>query len=190
MKKSAVRSCKAWLLGICLVAASPLAIGHGAPDISSQPEGLIKIRITSVPDRDAINALILDAPRPGILLSYQGEDPITVLGSNNEPMLRFSRTSVEANSASPTWQALPNVKATNSVRTNLDGVADEHWVTLSNSGSFGWLDPRLAVAAEHREHDSGSGWSIPIRTLNDGVKQLRGRAIFEKVELAARHRSQ
>lgn len=69
---------------LALLSAPGLAGGHGAPEVDEVPEGFVKASITSQPDIQGLRALILDAPRPGIMLRYEGDDRLTVLGTEGE----------------------------------------------------------------------------------------------------------
>lgn len=176
------------LLGVFLALSAPPAFGHGAPVLAGQPERVLTTSITSVPDTSSITALILDAPRPGILLNYRGNSTITVLGRDNEAMLRFSREKVEANTTSPTWQSLPNTERPERGLTNASSVAsDAQWVTVSDSSRFGWLDPRLTQGTQSHEFNSDFSWTIPIRTTDDKTTRIQGRGTFEALELTTNH---
>ena len=149
------------LFGLVSLSVSGLAGAHGAPDADNIPSGVVKASITEQPGIPGLSTLILDAPRPGIMLSYRGEEPITILGTEGEEFLRFSQNRVEAYTGSASWQALPKAS---------QGVADAEsesgtWVTLSNSGSFGWLDPRLnALQDAHGDAGEFAQWRIPVKS--------------------------
>ena len=144
---------------------------HGAPDAGGTPSEIVQARITKQPNIQGLNAMILDAPRPGILLSYRGDTPLTVLGTQDEAFLRFTGKTVMVNTDSPSWQALPNAPA-------LLGTPSEErdrWATLSQSTSFGWLDPRLAAMENmhHREPEHQS-WSITLQTASGETAMITG----------------
>jgi hypothetical protein len=153
------------LFGLAFLSAPGLAGAHGAPDVEGVPEGIVKARITQQPDIPGLSAIILDAPRPGILLRYQGEETLTVLGTEGEDFLTFSQTDVTANPDSPSWQALPNVAAD---AENADPIP------LSGSGSFGWLDPRLNALADVHNAGNGQDWKIRIRTASGDMTDIGG----------------
>ena len=72
------------LFGLLPLMASAPAGAHGAPDAEGAPSEIVQARITKQPNIQGLNAMILDAPRPGILLSYRGDTPLTVLGTQDE----------------------------------------------------------------------------------------------------------
>ncbi|SNC77136.1 hypothetical protein SAMN04487881_3809 [Marinobacter sp. es.048] len=153
-----------------LMASGP-AGAHGAPDAEGAPSEIVQARITAQPNIQGLNAMILDAPRPGILLSYRGDTPLTVLGTQNEAFLRFTGKSVMVNTDSPSWRALPNAQ-------NLPGRIDDgsgEWAILSQSASFGWLDPRLeATESMHHHGKELQGWSIILKTASGETATIDG----------------
>ncbi len=165
------------LFGLVSLAVSGPAGAHGAPDADNVPAGVIKASITEQPDIAGLNTLILDAPRPGIMVSYRGQEPITLLDSNGEDFLRFSRHRVEAHTGSTSWQLLPNAPEALKAAS---GTGD--WVTLSNSGSFGWLDPRLnALEGAHGDAGEFARWRIPVRSASGSaaVQHIGGELTFK-----------
>lgn len=161
------------LFGLVSLSVAGLAEGHGAPTVDGAPPDIIEARITHQPDVPGFRAMILEGPRPGILMHYQGSETLTVLGTDGEPFLRFTGTSVMANPESPGWQSLPNGPALQSVREAGDRGKD--WVAMSRSGSFGWLDPRLYPS--HRSFNSTEGplnWSITLRTASGDIETIGG----------------
>ncbi|WP_273428911.1 hypothetical protein [Marinobacter sp.] len=148
------------LFGLVSLSVSGLAGAHGAPDADNIPSGVVKASITEQPGIPGLSTLILDAPRPGVMLSYRGEEPITILGTDGEAFLKFNQNRVEAYTGSASWQALPSAP---------QGVADAAsetgtWVIVSNSGSFGWLDPRLnALQDAHGDAGEFAQWRIPVK---------------------------
>ena len=154
------------LFGLVSLSASGLAGAHGAPDADNIPPGVVKASITEQPEIPGLSALILDAPRPGIMVSYRGEQPIILLGSNGEAFLRFSQNRVEGHTGSPSWQALPNAPQAVTATEPNSGP----WVTLSDSGSFGWLDPRLnALEGAHGDAGEHARWRIPVQTTAESA---------------------
>lgn len=153
------------LFGLAPLSAPGLAGAHGAPDVEGAPAGIVKARITHQPDIPGLSAIILDAPRPGIMLRYSGNETLTVLGTEDEDFLTFSRTEVTANPESPSWQGLPN---------NLAEPDHPSRVELSQTGSFGWLDPRLNAFEDARQTGSPRDWVIRIRTNDGGVTHIGG----------------
>ncbi|WP_417531579.1 hypothetical protein [Marinobacter lipolyticus] len=168
--------------GMLLLSASGLAGAHGAPEVDEVPEGFVKASITSQPDIQGLRALILDAPRPAILLRYQGDDSVTVLGTEGEKFLRFSRDAVEVNVASPSWKDLPNApKLPENEATQSDQSDQPTWTTLSQSGSFGWLDPRLNEPHNGDHLNGPRPWSIGIETAEGITDHIRGELIFKPI---------
>lgn len=168
------------LFGLACLSASGLAGAHGALELDDVPEGFVKASITARPDIQGLSSLILSAPRPGIMLRYNGEQPLTVLGVEGEAFLQFTRTGVSVNTTSPSWEASndkPPASASGAAAS--DTSTDPTWVTLSDSGSFSWLDPRLNTLADvNHEADTPKGWTIDVRKADGKVDQIRGTLMF------------
>jgi hypothetical protein len=165
------------LVALCLISlsVSGMAGAHGAPEADNIPAGVVKAIVTQQPSIAGLSAIILDAPRPGILLRYDGKEPITILGQDDEAFLRFTRTKVEGNTSSRSWRALPNIP---------QGLVGElgSWVTLSNSGTYGWLDPRLDVLHDaHNESVEPVKWSILIKENDGSVDRISGHLVYKKL---------
>ncbi|MHA7809925.1 MAG: hypothetical protein ACX933_08975 [Marinobacter adhaerens] len=157
--------------GLLPLMASAPAGAHGAPDAEGAPSEIVQARITEQANIQGLNAMILDAPRPGILLSYRGDTPLTVLGTQDEEFLRFTGKVVMVNPDSPSWLALPNAP-------NLSGTIDDDngkWAILSRSASFGWLDPRLeAMEGTHHQGEALQNWSITLQTASGKTSTIDG----------------
>lgn len=169
------------LFGLACLSAPGLAGAHGALELDDVPEGFVKASITDRSAIEGLNAMILSAPRPGIMLRYSGEQPITVLGMQGEAFLLFSRTGVSVNSNSPSWAAL-NAGATPVAKSSTasDSSKEPSWVTLSESGSFSWLDPRLnAMKDRHHGGDTSKQWSIPLMRADGKTDQISGMLTYQ-----------
>lgn len=159
------------LFGLLPLMASAPAGAHGAPDAEGAPSEIVQARITMQPNIQGLNAMILDAPRPGILLSYRGETPLTVLGTQDEAFLRFTGKTVMVNPDSPSWRALPNAPALSGTL----GEENDRWAILSRSSSFGWLDPRLeATEGIHHQGKGLQNWSITLQTASGETATIDG----------------
>ncbi len=168
------------LFGLVSLSASGLAGAHGAPDVDNIPSSITKATITERPDLPGLSALILDAPTPGILISYKGEQPLTVLDSEGEAFLRFSSNQVEVNPDSSAWQSMPDSQKT---RVEIDVAKEkgQSWVPLSNSGTFGWMDPRLSTP-EHL--DGPVTWRIPVRQSSGQLSYIEGNLRSKEISTA------
>lgn len=168
------------LFGLACLSAPGLADAHGALEVENVPEGFVKASITERPDIQGLSSVILSAPRPGIMLRYNGEEPLTVLGTDGEAFLRFTRMGVSVNTASPSWEASNESPTASASAGNASESSEEPtWVTLSDSGSFSWLDPRLNTLADvHHDTDSRKEWAIGVRQANGDVEHISGTLMF------------
>lgn len=171
------------LSGMLLLSASGLAGAHGAPEVDEVPEGFVSASIVSQPDIEGLSALILDAPQPGIMLRYKGDDQLTVLGIEGEKFLRFTSDGVEVNVASTSWQRLPDAPKLSANAATRSGPSGQvSWTTLSQSGSFGWLDPRLSERQGGDHKNDPHAWSIAIETAEGSTEPIRGELTFKPIQ--------
>lgn len=135
--------------------------GHGAGAVEKVPPGIVQARLEEMPALRSLNAMLLEGVRQGVMLSWHGEQPLVVLGQRGEPMLRFSARGVEANAGSVTWQKLQGQA------TGLGG--HERWQPVSQSRSYGWMDPRLTPANVQLSPSPGAlgQWRIPVQTAGE-----------------------
>jgi len=153
----------------CLVTTlgllSPGAVvAHGGPDISELPQGVVKASLTDPADIRGLHLTILDAPVPALLLRYEGSGTLHVPGSDGGPFLRFQRDRVEAHTDSPSWHAAATAAG------KPTGTDRGHWQTVSGSGSFGWVDSRVAEAVRHAGADGKPvTWRIPVALENSST---------------------
>lgn len=112
--------------------------------------------------------------RPGLFLSYRGDSPLTLMGEQNEPFLRFSPQGVEANRHSPTWALVAPAGSPSFVESSDDAKA--LWAKVSGGGSFGWIEPRAAYTDTVDDPSSPAvvkRWQIPIR-VGDSSSRIEG----------------
>ncbi len=142
-------------------------MAHQPPGAEGAPEGILRASIVHEGGVDAMQVMILDAPQPAIMLSYRGEETLTVLDSDNQPFLRFHGDRVEASTQSRHWQTLPQSKGS-------EPGSETSWVRVSGSGSFGWVDPRLTAHTEGRP-DQTTDWRIPVKPEASDSTAITGR---------------
>ncbi len=172
------------LFGLACLSASGLAGAHGALELDDVPEGFVKATITDRSNIQGLNAMILSAPRPGIMLRYRGEEPLTVLGMEGEAFLLFSQDGVSVNTRSPSWEASDASSKPVAPPPAVDDAGEQPaWVSLSDSGNFSWLDPRLNTMADvHHSVDTQQEWSIALQGPNGEVDHISGKLMFEAYE--------
>lgn len=115
---------------------------------------------------EAITVKPLVGKKPGLFIRNTGSEPLTVLGIEGEPFLRFRAGAVLLNPTSVTWkQAAP---ADTGAPYESEGAA--HWVKVSSTGAFGWHDPRMRAQGKTTtsgQPDPVLGWSIPVVVGNN-----------------------
>jgi hypothetical protein len=55
------------------------------------------------------------------------------------------------------------------------------WVSLSQSGSYGWLDPRLAAKGDNHHGSETREWFIQIRTINGDTVRIAGTLTYQSI---------
>ncbi|AZT82612.1 hypothetical protein EHN06_03120 [Marinobacter sp. NP-4(2019)] len=150
---------------------------HQPPGAEGAPEGFVRANVLHGGDTEAIRAVILDAPRPAIMVNYQGEEMLTVFDSDNQPFLRFHHDRVEANPQSRYWTSLPQSKGS-------APDAGQAWVRVSGSGSFGWVDPRLSEE-RIKTPDSTVEWRIPVRQEQKPMAAITGQLSWRPLPTTA-----
>lgn len=174
----------ALLLCVLTLSASGLAGAHGAPEADNIPAQRVTASIENQPGIDGFSAMIVDAPRPAIFVTYRGEGAAMVQGMEGEPFLRFTDRRVMANTLSKSWQQLPDRQpSTNSEQGRKTG--ETRWVEVSASGSYGWLDPRLGDETLLSSDDQRPlRWSIPVLSDAGGRTELSGMTRLKSIERA------
>lgn len=154
------------MAGTTLVSVVPgQSNAHQPPSAEGTPEGIVRASVLQEGGVEAMGVTILDAPKPAIMVSYRGEEVLTVFDRDDQPFLRFHRDRVEANPQSHLWEAV-----THSQDTAPEGGPS--WVQVSGSGTFGWVDPRLS--AGHIDPDATTEWRIPIRHGQQAMSAIIG----------------
>lgn len=127
--------------------------------------GIVQAQVvdTGVLTGQALVRAMPGSARPGLFLSYRGDSPLTLMGEQDEPFLRFTPQGVEANRHSPTWGMVAPAGSPSFVENK--GNTEARWARISDGRSYGWIDPRAAYAGKI-EDPTRSGvvkrWQIPI----------------------------
>lgn len=146
----------------------PVTLGNTSSVISGyflyhpSPQGVYRAVITDHGSfGDAITVKPILGEKPGLFIRNAGAAPVTVLGIEGEPFLRFRAGSVWLNPTNVTWkQAAPP-----DADIAFDDKGAAHWVQVSATGAFGWHDPRLRASGKTTfsgQPDPVHAWSIPV----------------------------
>ncbi|QFS85572.1 MULTISPECIES: hypothetical protein [unclassified Marinobacter] len=165
MTKKAPTLAKAAMFALLGSALPSTLLAHGAVEVDNAPEHIIQASISQSAAIPGLSAVILDAPQPGILVSYRGSNVLTVEDTQGQGLLRFSPEGVMANRSSADWPGLSEARPGMVSSRN----KDSSWVKVSATPSFGWLDPRLGV------EDGERLWRIPVMTDSGAQSEIKGR---------------
>ncbi len=98
----------------------------------------------------------------------------------------FTRSGVWVNTKSPSWDAANNL-ITPVTPASTDAHLNDQptWIALPDSGSFGWLDPRLnATASSTYETDAQQEWTITLIRADGKTDRISGILTFRPFEQA------
>lgn len=134
-------------------------LAHGPDEFEDVPAGLVQASLTDRPAVEGLQLMLLEGQQQGLMVSYQGEEPLILHGKAGEPFLRFSTTGVEVNQDSRTWQQVQGQDGS--------GADDQstNWVNVASSQRYAWMDPRLSTQAPSNETDKRqtlSNWQIAL----------------------------
>ncbi len=172
-QKSGFRGIAPGLLTAALLTMAGPGMAHEPPGAENAPEGVTIATIVNEGDVPGMSAMVLDAPQPALMIRYDGEQVLTVYDNENEPFLRFTDNSVEAHVHSVDW---PNLPQSQGYRVD-EGT---HWVEVSGSGTFGWVDSRLSTP-EGEQPDETARWQIPVQQGDQEVSAIIGRLTWQPI---------
>ncbi len=140
------------------------------------PAGIIQ---ANVADLGALQgkAMVRAMPgsdRPGLFVSYFGDTPMTLLGEQGEPFLRFSQEGVEANRHSQTWASVAQAGAPSFLETS--EPTSVRWARVSKGKSYGWIEPRASYSGPVEDTSSQAvvkRWQIPV-LIGDSSTEIQG----------------
>ncbi|WP_238942182.1 hypothetical protein [Marinobacter sediminum] len=164
----------AWSIPVRLGDTESVISGHF--EYRPNAAGIIQAKVA---DLGALKgqALVRAMPgssRPGLFLSYNGESPLTLMGEQGEPFLRFSQQGVDVNRHSQTWASVAPAGAPSFVENN--GAAKASWAQVSGGKSYGWIEPRAGYS-DRVKNPSEPGvikrWQIPIK-IGDTKSRIEG----------------
>lgn len=164
-----------------LVGGRPTAI-QGTIEFEP-PRGRYVHRLTSAPQPAPGVAVDLLGGRavPTLTLRNDSADTVTVLGADNEPFLRISRT-VEANDNSPTWTQIARTLG-RTPRAASDATAQPRWERISEGHLASWSDYRSRPPDTEPQIDADQPlevkrWAIPVR-IGERKAAITGVTSFE-----------
>jgi hypothetical protein len=152
------------LLGLALcVVAVPAAVGHGRTHASGYVSTFAAL------EPNVLGLLVnVSGPEDFLRVSNYSGKAVVVLGYQREPYLRFTRSGVFENAASPTAY----LNASRTVPLSAVPTAQPRWRRVSRSASYTWHDHRIVWTAPERpeavqeapdEPHLIFNWRIPAR---------------------------
>ncbi len=126
--------------------------------------------VTDRPSED-IDLVILPGLVPGLFLDNRSGDEVVVLGTDDEPFLRFTAAgTVQANLRSPSWVASARSQDGSTPADVVDADAEPEWATVADAPRYGWIDPRLSYPDREPPEEiidtavatDVADWSVPV----------------------------
>ena len=132
----------------------PVRLGDSAARIAGTFEyrppvaGMLEARVINT-GRLAAHAIVkamTGSARPGLFVSYRGDEPLVIYDDNGLALFRFADQNVAVNRRAPTWRLIRPAGAPAALPSDA-ASADPVWARVSDTPSYGWIEPRLAAAA-------------------------------------------
>jgi len=92
-----------------------------------------------------------------ILVQFDGEGELEVLGNDNMPFIRISKSGVYANWDHPMWFKVQTAGPRPLPEWVMDEKVESKWGRVSDKNYFGWYDKRLEKTDEHVDR-----WNIAL----------------------------
>jgi hypothetical protein len=128
---------------------SPQPTGRLQPRMRSDAELAPGVRVTLVPGLGG-----------SLLLTSRSPEPVTVLGHDGAPFLRFGPDGVEANLRSATFAHSARLRGGAELAMQAAADGGPHWQRLSSVPSHAWIDPRTTPDAAR---EAPQRWRVPVR---------------------------
>lgn len=168
---------------VALLAVPGAALAHPAnspPLLIEPPE-----EVETIPERDRdfyvsrVTKLKPAVPGLGVRilggderleLTWTGSPPLTVLGTQGEPMIRMGTGGVEVNLLSPSLYLTGDRYGDVAVPANVNPTAPPRWRRLDSPGAFSWFEHRIHWLESERPPIVGDGtkaatvfhWRVPL----------------------------
>lgn len=142
------------------------------PEVDEIPEDdapLYHSRVTAIkPQVQGLSARILGGDER-IEVTWTGQPPLVVIGTEGEPIFRLSSAGVELNERSPTVYLTADRYAQVPQPANVDPSAPPRWRRIDSPGRFSWYDHRIHWLDDERPAIVGDGtepttifhWTVP-----------------------------
>ena len=161
----------------------PVNFGDTAKEITGTFEyrppvaGMLEARVIDTGNlaAKAVVKAMTGSARPGLFVSYRGNEPLVIYDDNGMALFRFTDQHVAVNRAAPTWRLIRPSGAPTAVPTDAES-ADPVWARVSDTPSYGWIEPRLAAEAPSKPETGVTklkSWQIKYR-LGEASGRIEG----------------
>ena len=138
--------------------------------IPEDDRDLYHSRVTVIkPQVESLSAEILGGDEK-LEVTWTGEPPLTVLGTEGEPMFRLGTGGIEINARSPSAYLVADRYAQVPQPANVDPDAAPRWRWVETPGPFAWYEHRAHWLGDDRPEVVGDGteattifhWEVPM----------------------------
>ena len=123
----------------------------------------------------AVVKAMTGSARPGLFVSYRGNEPLVIYDDNGMALFRFTDQHVAVHRAAPTWRLIRPSGAPTAVPADAE-PAEPVWARVSDTPSYGWIEPRLAAEAPSKPETGVTklkSWQIKYR-LGEASGRIEG----------------
>lgn len=160
-------------------AAALVVVAVASPVSAHEEHALYALTVidTIPPELDGVEVRLVHLDSPGLVLTNETSETVTVLGEKGEPFLEIGPDGVRANTESPTTyrSSVPRREVT---PPGLKPGGPPEWVLFSEEPSWTWFDPRL------RFEPGRQSWDVPVEVggraaaIAGGFESLEGHGHF------------
>jgi hydrogenase/urease accessory protein HupE len=159
----------------------PATPPRAVDEIPGDDASLYHSRVTAIrPKVPGLSAKVLGGDER-LEVTWTGQPPLVVLGTEGEPMFRLSSAGVEFNELSPSVYLTADRYAQVPQPANVDPRAQPRWRRVERPGRFSWYDHRIHWLDDERPEIVGDGsepatifhWKVPA-VLGDQPIKLVG----------------
>jgi hydrogenase/urease accessory protein HupE len=154
-------------------ATSPQVPSTPPPEVDpipSEDEELYHSRVTAIrPAVEGLSAEVLGGDEK-LQVTWTGQPPLTILGTEGEPMIRLSSRGIEINERSPSVYLVGDRYAQVPQPATVDPDAAPDWRRVETPGPFAWYEHRAHWLDDERPGVVGDGtepkpifhWKVPM----------------------------
>lgn len=174
---AAPASSKTWQIPMRLNGQRHLV--RGCFEARARPQGIFESRLTSPAELAAgVSVQLVHGQPAALLLKNTSGETVTILGRQQEPVIKVTPQGVSVNLLSATWRDFGRgLAALNGEALKPVGADQTHWIKVSAAPRYSWIEPRSAYPEREPPQairQAGTrvtvlSWQVP---LNVGTRRV------------------